>query len=197
MRRQQRIFLLAGFLAGMTAAVAGKAWLWVLEMGVGLILFIALLAAIALTGSWPRPHGGLWRYVLAAFVSTVAYFLAFLTFWWSAGYMQTLLGDRSSNDLSEFRLDIWVSLIAAAIIAAVCIELMAYVLTNKWSNSVLVQLVGAGILSIIFTFIAIHLVRFGGGSPSLHYWSFYGTLFSSGEALFCGLVGMQIQQTSS
>jgi hypothetical protein len=135
--------------------------------------------------------------VLAAFISTMAYFLALLTFWWLGGYLQRLLGNRGSSDLSEFRLDMWVGLIAAALVAAVCIELVAYVLTNRWSNAVLVRLAGAGILAIVLTFIAMRAIRSTGNPTSLlYYWSFFGILFSFGEALFCGFVGAQIWMTS-
>jgi hypothetical protein len=197
MTRQQITFLLAGFIAGSITVAAGRASFWVLTVGVGPLFFVALLAAIALTDSWPRLRGGLWRYLLAACISTIAYFLALLTFWWLGGYLQTLLGSRGSKDLSEFRLDMWVGLIAAALVAAVCIELVAYVLTSRWSNAVLARLAGAGILAIVLTFIAMRAVRSTSNLPSiLYYWSFFGILFSFGEALFCGLVGTQIRRTS-
>ena len=197
MTRQQITFFLAGFIAGSITVAAGSASLWVLTVGVGPLFFVALLAAIALTDSWPHIRRGFWRYVLAACASTMAYVLALLTFWMLGGYLQNLLGSRGSNDLSEFRLDVWVGLIAAALVAAVCIELVAYVLTSRWSNAVLARLAGAGILAIVLTFIAVRAVRSTGNLPSLlYYWSFFGILFSFGEALFCGLVGAQIWRTS-
>jgi hypothetical protein len=197
MTRQQITFLLAGFIAGSITVAAGTVSLWVLTVGVGPLFFVAILAAIAFTDSWPHVRRGLWRYVLAACASTMAYVLALLTFWWLGGYLQNLLGSRGSNDLSEFRLDMWIGLIAAALVAAVCIELMAYALTSRWSNAVLARLAGAGILAIVLTFVVVRAVRSTGTLPSLiYYWSFFGILFSLGEALFCGLVGAQIQTTS-
>jgi hypothetical protein len=197
MTRQQITFSLAGFTAGIIAVAAGRESLWVLTAGVGPLFFLAILAAIAFTGAWPHVRRGFWRYMLAACASTMAYVLALLTFWWLGGYLQSLLGTNGSNDLSEFRLDMWVGLIAAALIAAVCIELMAYILTGKWNNTVLARLVGAGILAIVMTFIAMRAVRSTGNlPPPLYYWSFFGILFSFGEALFCGLVGAQIWGTS-
>jgi hypothetical protein len=198
MTRKQITFLLAGFISGSITVVVGRVSIWVLVVGVGPIFFIALLAAIALTGSWPRLGVGIWRYLLAACISTAAYFAAFLTFWGLGGYFQTLLGARGSNDLSDFGVDIWIGLIAAALVAALCIELMAYVLTARWSSTVLLQLAGAGIAVIMLTFLAMCTVRPARNVPSLlYYWAFFGVLFSLGEALFCGLVGTQIQQTSS
>lgn len=197
MTRQQIIFLLAGFTAGIITVAFGKVSLTVLSIGVGPLFFFAILAAIAFTDSWPHLSRGLWRYVLAACVSTVAYVLALVTFWWLGGYLQTLLGNRGSTDLSDFRLDMWIGLIAAALVAAVCIELMAYVLTSRWSNAVLVRLAGAGILAIVLTFVVVRAVRATGTLPSLlYYWSFFGILFSLGEALFSWLVGAQIWKTS-
>ena len=179
MTRQQIIFLVAGFIAGSVTVAAGRVSLWVLTVGVGPLFFLAILAAIAFTGSWPHIHGGFWRYVLAGCTSTIAYVLAFITFWWLGGYLQRLLGTNGSNDLSEFRLDMWVGLTAAALIAAICIELMAYVLTGNWNNTVLARLVGAGILAIVLTFVVVRAVRSTGTLPSLlYYWSFFGILFS-------------------
>lgn len=193
MTRQQITFLAAGFIAGSITVAAGRISLWVLTVGVGPLFFFAILAAIAFTDSWPHIRGGFWRYVLAACASTMAYVLALLTFWWLGGYVQTLLGSRGSSDLSEFRLDMWVGLIAAAVVAAVCIELLAYVLTSRWSNAVLARLAGAGILAIVLTFVVVRAVRSTGALPSLfYYWSFFGILFAFGEALFSGLVGAQI-----
>jgi hypothetical protein len=196
MTRQQIIFLMAGFTAGIITVAFGKVSLTVLSIGVGPLFFLAILAAIAFTDSWSHVRPGFWRYVIAACVSTAAYVLALVTFWWLGGYLTNLLGSRGSNDLGEFRLDMWIGLSAAALVAAVCIELMAYVLTGKWSNTVLARLVGAGIFSIVVTFIATRAVRPVGNLPLLYYWAFFGILFSFGEALFCGLVGAQIWTTS-
>jgi hypothetical protein len=196
MTRQQNIFLLAGFIAGIITVALGRVSLTVLTIGVGPLFFLAILAAIALTDSWPYLSRGFWRYVIAACVSTAAYVLALVTFWWLGGYLQGLLGTHGSNDLSDFRLDMWGGLIAAALVAAVCIELMAYVLTGRWSNTVLARLAVAGALSIVATFIVIRVVRPTSNLPMLYYWSFFGILFAVGEALFCSIVGAQIWRTS-
>ncbi|MGZ5530182.1 MAG: hypothetical protein ACXWJB_16010 [Limisphaerales bacterium] len=196
MTKQQTIFFSTGFIAGIITVAFGKVSLTVLSIGVGPLFFLAILAAIAFTDSWPHLSGGFWRYVLAACISTAAYVLALFTFWTLGGYLANLLGSRGSTDLSEFRLDMWIGLIAAALVAAVCIELMAYVLTSTWSNTVLALLVGAGILSIVVTYIATRAVGVVGNLPLVYYWAFFGILFSLGEALFGGIVGVQILRTS-
>ena len=197
MTRQQITFLLAGFIAGNVSVAAGRVSLWVLTVGVGPLFFLAVVAAIAVTDSWAHVRHGFWRYALAVCASTMAYVLALLTFWWLGGYVQTLLGSRGSNDLSEFGLDMWIGLIAAALVAAIFIELMAYWLTGRWSNAVLARLAGAGILAIFSTFVVVRALRSAGAVPSLlYYWAFFGVLFSFGEALFSGLVGAQIWRLS-
>ena len=193
----QIIFLLAGFITGSITVAVGRVSLWALTVGVGPLFFLAILAAIACTGSWPHVRHGLWRYVLAACASTIAYVLALVTFWWLGGYLSNLLGNRGSTDLSDFRLDVWVGLIAAALVAAVCTELVAYLLTSRWSNAVLARLAGVGILAIVITFIVVRVARSTGNlTPRLYYWSFFGVLFSLGEALFCWLIGVQIWRSS-
>ncbi len=184
MTRQQITFLVAGFIAGAATIAAGAVSPTVLMIGGGPIFFLAILAAIALTDGWPHLTRGFWRYVLAACVSTAAYVLALVTFWWLGGYLQNLLGSHGSNDLSEFRLDVWLGLTAAALVAAVGIEGMASVLTGKWSNLFLFCLVGVGFVAILVTFIA------------NRYWSFFGILWPVGEGLFCGVIGAQIWRTS-
>lgn len=184
MTRQQIIFLLAGFIAGVITITTGRVSLWVLTVGAGPLFFLAILTAIAFTDSWSHVRRVFWRYVIAACVSTVAYCLALFTFWTLGGYLQGLLGIRGSNDLSEFRLDVWLGLSAAALVAAVGIEAMACVLTGKWSNFFLFGLMIVGFATVLVTFVA------------NRYWSFFGILWPIGEALFCGVVGAQIWRTS-
>lgn len=64
----------------------------------------------------------------------------------------------------------------------------AFTLTSRWSNLSLGLLVLAGFASIIVKFIASQQVR--------HYWSFVGILLPVGEALFCGVEGVQIWRSS-
>ena len=137
-----------------------------------------------MTDSWSRLHRGMWRYAAAAVLSTGAYILALLTFSVVAGYAPELLFVGASGDIIEFRGDVWLGLVAAVIVAAVCVEMIAFTLTSKWSNSSLASLALAGFAAVAVTFVANRQLR--------HYWSFIGVLLPLGEAFFCGLLGAQI-----
>jgi hypothetical protein len=187
MTRQEVTFLLAGLTAGITTTVVGHKWPGFLAFGVGLVFFVAVLAAIALTKSWPLLNRGLWRIVAALCICTLAYLLALFTFFGVAGYWAKLLGIRASTEL-RFSTDVWIGLLAAGLVASVGIEFLVYVLTGKWNNSSLFRLAAAGVVTILVTFTvhrADHL-----------YWTFYGVLLPIGEGLFCAVVGAQIWRTS-
>jgi hypothetical protein len=186
--RKVSLFFLAGLLAGATSVAFGAMSPTLLAIGVGPLFFVALFVTIALTDSWLRLGYGVGRYVVAAFLSTGAYVLALFSFSIAAGYAPQVLGVRPSTDIVEFHGDIWVGLVVGVLIASICLELVAYVLTNKWSNLVLLTLTIAGIISILLTYVV--NLRFH------NYWSFLGVLLPSGEGLFCGLVGMQFIRTS-
>ena len=178
------VFMTAGLTAGLVTAALGPSWPTMLAVGVGPLFFAALLAAIAMTDSWSRLHRGMWRYAAAAVLSTGAYVLALFTFSVVAAYAPELLGVGASGDIIEFRGDVWLGLVAAVIVAAVCVEMIAFTLTSKWSNSSLASLALAGFAAVAVTFVANRQLR--------HYWSFIGVLLPLGEAFFCGLLGAQI-----
>ena len=187
------VFLLAGLFAGVITVALGTSRPTFLAVGVGPLFFSALLAAIAITNSWSRLRHGIWRYVLAVCLCTGAYILALFTFSVVAGYSPQLLGVRPSGDITEFRADVWIGLLTAALVASICIELLAYVVTNKWSNSFLALLIAAGLISVVVTFLG---RRMASNLPSHQYWSFLGVLLTVGEALFCGVLGAQILASS-
>jgi hypothetical protein len=186
--RKEIVFLIAGFLAGLIAAAFGTSRPTMLAVGVGPLFFAATLAAIAMTNSWSHLQGGIWRYAMAALLSTVAYVLALFTFSVAMGYAPQFAGLRASGDIVEFRGDVWLGLAAAVLVAAICVELVAFTLTGKWSNLSLALLVLAGLASVLVTFIA--------NLQAHHYWSFIGVLLPVGEALSCGVVGAQIWRPS-
>lgn len=77
---KEALFFCAGLAAGLiTAAVAPK-WPTIFTVGVGPVFFTALVVAIAMTNSWPCLSRGIWRYVIAAVVSTAGYVLVLVTF---------------------------------------------------------------------------------------------------------------------
>lgn len=182
------VFLLAGLLGGFITVVLGTSRPTFLAVGVGPLFFSAMLAAIAITNSWARVSPGIWRYAVAACLCTGAYVLALFTFSVVGGYSPQVLGVQPSSDIIEFRADVWLGLSAAVLVAAICMELVAFTLTSRWSNVSLGLLALAGFASILVTFIANQQAR--------HYWSFVGILLPVGEALFCGVVGAQLWRSS-
>ncbi|HEY1525806.1 MAG TPA: hypothetical protein VGH51_06170 [Candidatus Angelobacter sp.] len=188
MTPQQITFLLAGLTAGLVTVVGGRAWPTLLPMllvcGVGPLFFVAVLTAITLTGSWSHLSHGWWRIVAGICICTGAYLLALFTFLAVAGYS----GIPTSTDQIRFGADVWVGLLAAALVASACIELLVFVLTGKWSNSFLFRLAAAGVVTVLVTFVV--------DLAAHHYWTFYGILLPVGEGLFCWLVGAQIWRVS-
>ena len=182
------VFLLAGLFGGFIVVALGTSRPTFLAVGVGPLFFSAMLAAIAITNSWSRVRPGIWRYVVAACLCTGAYVLALFTFSVVGGYSPQVLGVRPSSDIIEFHADVWLGLSAAVLVAAICMELVAFTLTSRWSNFSLGLLALAGFATILVTFIVNRQAR--------HYWSFVGMLLPVGEALFCGVVGAQLWRSS-
>ncbi len=188
MTRMQVRFLLAGLTAGLLTVVGGKAWPMLLVHGIGPLFFVAMLAAITLTGSWAHLSHGWWRILAGMGICIGAYLLALFTFWIAGGYSPQLLGIRASMDPIDLGADVGIGLLAAALVASACVEFLAYVLTGKWSNAFLVRLVVAGVATVLVTFAV--------NRPAHSYWTFYGVLLPLGEGLFCAIVGAQIWGTS-
>lgn len=178
------VFSVAGLVGGITCAIVGASQPSVLAVGIGPLFFAGLLVAMILTGSWRRVRPGVWRYVAAALTSTVAGVLALFLFSVVAGYAPKIPGVRTSGDIVEFRLDVWLGLVVAAAVASVAVELVATLFTGRWSNHVLARLIVAGLATVLVTFVV--------NLPFHRYWSFMGALLAVGNALFCGLVGKQI-----
>jgi hypothetical protein len=187
MTRQQVTFFLTGLTAGIITTVVGHIWPGFLAFGVGLVFFVAVLAAIALTRSWSRLNRSLWRFVAGICICTGAYLLAFFTFVTVGGYWFELIRIRVSTEI-RFSADVWIGLLAAALVASVGIEFLLYVLTGKWNNSSLFRLAASGVVTILATFVV--------DRADHHYWSFYGVLLPLGEGLFCAVVGAQIWRSS-
>jgi hypothetical protein len=187
------VFFCAGLVAGLVTAAVGPKWPTIFTVGVGPAFFTALVVAIAMTDSWPRLSRGIWRYAVAAVISTLGYILALVTFSGLGGYSPELFGVHRSNDISDFHADVWIGLLAASLVAAIFTEFVAYVLTNRWSNGVLACLAGAGALSVVVTFTGMRLVKLTLTTMPMLY---HCILFSVGEALFCALIGAQILRSS-
>jgi CDP-diglyceride synthetase len=189
--KHQITFLLAGMITGLICvafgsfespeiAIIGLTW------GVGPLFFVAVLAGIAITGAWHQLQVGFWRYLVGLILITITYVMALTAFFWVTGVAPNWFGIRESEDIVDFRMDVWLGLIAAGAVGASGIALSAALLTGKWSNSLLLRLMLAGWVTILITFLA--------NLPFHTYWSFLGVLLPLGNALFCYFVGTQIGQ---
>jgi len=187
-KRQQITFLLTGLIAGMSSVTLGLSWLAVLTLGVGPLFFVAVVAGIAITGARSQLQIGFFRYLAALTLSTMTYEVALFALFAVGGFAPNWFGVRPSANFVDFRVDVWLGLTAAGAVGASGIALFTAILTKKWSNSLLLRLVLAGILTILVTFLA--------NLPFHNYWSFMGVLLPLGSALFCWLVGTQIGQRS-
>jgi hypothetical protein len=183
-RRQQTTFLLTGLIAGLICVTLGRSWLGILGLGVGALFFVAVLAGIAITGAWRYMQVGYLRYLAGLVLSTISYEGALVAFFGVTGFSPDWFGFRPSADIVDFRIDVWLGLIAAGAVGASGIALFTAFLTGKWSNSLLLRLMLAGFLTMLVTFTA--------NLPFHNYWSFLGVLLPLGNALFCWLVGAQI-----
>lgn len=188
MTPQQITFLLTGLAAGAITVVGARGWPMLLVHGVGPLFFLAVLAAIILTGAWSHLGGGWWRILAGICICVGAYLLALFAFSAVGGYSLDILGIPSSGDSSRFGPDVWIGLLAAALVASACIEFLVYVLTGKWSNSFLLRLAVAGAVTVLVTFAVDRAAH--------SYWTFYGVLLPLGEGLFCAIVGAQIWGSS-
>lgn len=187
--KHQIMFLLAGMIAGLICVALGlsgspKIAIIGLTWGVGPLFSVALLAGIAITGAWRYLKAGVLRYLAALVIGTIIYMVALATFFGVFGYSPDWFGVRPSANMVDFGIDVWLGLIAAVVVGASGIALLAAFLTGKWSNSLLLRLLLAGIVTIVVTFIV--------NLPFHNYLSFFGVLLPLGTSLFCGAVGAQI-----
>lgn len=186
MRRQQITFLLTGLIAGLSCVTLGTLSLVFLAYGVGPLFFVAIVAGIAITGAWGYVRVSFLRYLAGLLVTTTTYVAALVAFSGVAGFSPDWFGFQRSANILDFRIDIWLGLIAAGVLGASGIAAFTALLTREWSTSLLLRLMLAGLVTIVVTFIA--------NRPFHSYWSFFGILFPVGNALFCCLVGTQIWQ---
>ena len=184
MRRKQITFLLCGLIGGLISASLGALSLVFVAYGVGLLFFVATVTGIAITSAWCHVTVSFLRYVAGLLLTTTMYVAALAVFSGVAGFSPDWFGLRPSANILEFRIDVWLGLIAAGVVAASGISGLTALLVGTWSTSLLVRLISAALLTIVTTFIT---------NLSFHtYWSFLGVLLPLGDALFCWLVGRQI-----
>lgn len=186
MKRQQITFLLSGLVAGLVCGTLGTSSPVILVYGVGPLFFAAVVVGIAITVGWRYVQVSFLRHVAGLVLSTITYEVALFAFFAVAGNLSDWFGVRPSAQIADFRIDIWLGLIAAGVVGASGIAAFTALLTREWSTSLLLRLMLAGLVTIVVTFIA--------NLPFHSYWSFFGILFPVGNALFCCLVGTQIWQ---
>lgn len=182
-------FLLAGLIAGLVCVTPGPLLsIFTLTWCVGPAFFAAVVAGIIITGARRHLQADFLRYIAGLVVCFITYLLALMMFFAVAGYSPDWFGFRPSTNFDQFGIDVAIGLLAAGTFAAGGIALFAFVLTRRWSNSLLLRLFLSGIVTIIITFILNY--------PFRNYWSFYGVLLPLGNSLFCGAVGAHIWQHS-
>lgn len=184
MSRHQITFLVCGLIAGLTSVTLGTLSLEVLAYGVGPLFFVAIVAGIAITGAWRHVRRSFWRYFAGLLLSTITYVAALVAFSGVGGFSPNWFGVQASARISDFRIDIFLGLIAAGVVGASGIAVLTAILMRQWSTSLLLRLMLAGLVTIVVTFAA--------NLPFHHDWSFLGVLLPLGNALFCWLVGLQI-----
>ncbi|MBC8028537.1 MAG: hypothetical protein H7Z16_00335 [Pyrinomonadaceae bacterium] len=184
MRRHKITFLLCGLIAGLTSVTLGTLSLEFLAYGVGPLFFVAVVAGIAITGVWRQFRISFWRYSAGLLLSTITYVAALVAFSAVGGFSPNLFGVQLSAHIEDFRVDVFLGLIAAGGVGASGIAVFTAILTKEWSTSLLLQLVLAGLITTVVTFLV--------NLPFHNYWSFLGGLLPLGNALFCWLVGAEV-----
>jgi len=191
LKLHQITFFLAGLTAGLipvTFAFFGslETTLMILANGIGPLFFVAIVAGVVITGAWRYLRTRFLRYLGGLVLCTITYLAALMAFFGVYGFSQDWFGFGRSASFEQFGIDVWLGLIAAGAVGASGIALFAALITRKWSTSLLLRLMFAGLVTIVVTFIA--------NLPFHSYRSFFGFLLPLGNALFCCLVGTQIWQ---
>src|SRR6185312_1624030 len=183
MRHFRFTFLLCGIVAGLISVGLGTKSLEFLATGVGLLFFSAVMVSTIATVSWRYLRTRALKFFAGLVLSTVTYVAGVVAFNMMGGISQTWFGVRSAN-IVDFNIDIWVGVLAAGIVGALGVASVSAIVTRQWSNDLLLRLLLTGLIVVGLTFIV--NLRFHS------YWSFFGVLMPTGNALFCWLVGTQI-----
>src|SRR5947207_1350257 len=128
--KHQITFLLAGMSAGLICvafwsfgspelALTGLTW------GVGPLFFVAIVAGIVITGAWRYFKPGFLRYLGGLALCTTSYLAALIAFFWVTGVAPNWFAIRESEDIVDFRIDVWLGLVAAGVVGASGIALSA------------------------------------------------------------------------
>src|SRR2546430_13132927 len=148
MKRAPLTFLVAGLIAGIATVAIGRVWPAVLINDVGVLFFVALLAAITFSASSSRVCRGLWRYLVGLIICAAAYLGGLFAFSVAAGYSPDLLGMPASSAMPSFGTDVWIGLLVATLVSSACIELLASVLTGRGGNRFFFFLNAGGLVTL-------------------------------------------------
>ncbi|HEY5884684.1 MAG TPA: hypothetical protein VIT88_08360 [Pyrinomonadaceae bacterium] len=182
-------FLVTGLLGGLVCVTPGPLLsIFTLTWGVGPALFVAVVAGVIITGARRHLEASFLRYTAGLVVCFVTYLLALTVFFGVSGFSPDWFNFRPSTNFDQFGVDVALGLVVAATCAAGGIAVFAFVLTRRWSSSLLARLLLAGVVTIIVTSIVNY--------PFHSYWTFFGVLLPLGNSLFCGAVGAHIWQHS-
>lgn len=188
MRRQEATFLLFGLIAGLISVALGTLSLVFLAYGVGVLFFAAVVGGITITVAWHHIEVSFLRSFAGLLLTTTTYVAALIAFIAAMAFSQDWSGVEPSANIVDFRIDVWLGLVAAGVVGASGIAAFTALLTGEWSTALLLRLVLAGLVTIVVTFIA--------NLPFHNYWSFFGVLLPLGNALFCWRVGAHIWRTT-
>lgn len=178
-------FLLTGLVVGLVCVVPGPLLsILTLTWGPGPAFFVGVVGGMIITGAGRDVLTNVVRYFVGFVICFITYLLALMVFAAVGGLSPDWFGFRPSPNFDQFGVDVVLGLLAAAIFAAGGIAFFAFVLTGRWSNSLLRRLLLAGLITIIVTFIVNY--------PFRSYWSFFGVLIPLGMSLFCRVVGTHI-----
>ena len=186
------IFALSGAVAGVFLLVLAKIVPLLLIFGVGpAIVGSCVMAAVA----QDVPVGKV-RAVAALLLSVPAYLLAFASFAATASFFQRH-GRTPSTLISDLGPDIVLGLVAAVVIAGVLLELVAFLLSGRWSTLAALALVSGGLGSIVCAYAAkvsyFHLAGAPEGQAQIAI--LFGPLFILGGAITTMVIGEQIKNS--
>jgi hypothetical protein len=178
------LYACTSFVAGVVTVCLGSLAPAFLTIGAGPLFFAALLIA-NLNSSQSLFRGNQGRLWSGLVVCSAGYMLAFLAFNFAFAYSPELLNIEASDDVIQFRADVWLGLAAAGCVAALALYVLTTVLANARRPTVFFRALLCGIVAVVATYLV--NLRFQ------HYWSFMGVLLPVGETLFGCVAGPELE----
>lgn len=185
------VFAGSGVFAGLFLLALANTIPLLLVFGVGpAIVGSCVLAAVA----QDVPVGWV-RTVAAVLLSVPAYLLAFASFAGSASMFQHHSGAHSTL-LSDLGPDIVLGLVVAVVVAGGLLEVLAFLLSGRWSTLAAIGIAGGGIVSIACAYVAKVAYFHLAGPPEgvAQTVIFFGPLFVVGGGITAMIVGEQIKR---